>query len=113
MTRSCQLTRRTFAKPTPRTKFPAGIPVARIQSIPAPNHAPLRAAGIALRARASPAPAELREPRFPLDLSGKQLLAATTVGSPWLQNFNPKAFSVGQALKKQLQSEALNGCNLS
>ena len=63
----------------PLKKHPAGIPVARSTASP-PN---LRATGIALRARASPA--EFQEPRFPLDLSEKQLLAAGTAGSLRLQ----------------------------
>lgn len=93
-------------------KMSRGSPAARPTASP-PYQAPLRATGVALAARVAPAPARLDASRFPLDLSENSAAGGQCRRVPLAANLSPKAFSAGQALKQQSQSEALNSCNLS
>lgn len=87
----------------------------RLQDPPRPllTKRPCVATGVALAARVAPAPARLDASRFPLDLSENSAAGAQGRRVPLAANLSPKAFSAGQALKQQSQSEALNSCNLS
>lgn len=93
-------------------KMSQGSLAARPTASP-PYRALLRATGTAVPARAAPTPARLDASRFPLDLSENSAAGGQGRRVPLAANLSPKAFSAGQALKQQSQSEALNSCNLS